>query len=640
MRLDRALPAAATVLATAGLLAGCSADPPDPADVGAEADGTAAALVDGLNAGDLADVPFTEVSGAEATDDLAEVVEGMGDRAATVSLGEVTESDGDDGGAATATVTWSWPLTETDVWTYTSDIALERDADDTWEVVWGHEVVEPSLNAASVLEASDLTGGRGDIIGADGLRLVTERPVVRVGIDRSTVGEARAGSSAAALAKLVGVAPEPYRERVVAAGELAFVEAITLRTADVPPQLGARADAIPGALLLPDEVPLAPTRDFAAPILGTVGEVTAEMIEEEPERFEVGDTAGLSGLQARYDEQLQGTSGVLVEAVGSDGRAREVVRVGGSDGEPLRITLDERLQSQAETLLADVGPASALVAVRPSDGAILAAANGSGTDGLNLATFGQYAPGSTFKSVSSLALLRNGVRPDTPVPCTATVDVDGRDFENYDDYPAAALGQIPFRTAVANSCNTAFIAERTRLADTDLADAAASLGLGVDHDLGFPAYFGSVEPPTTETGRAADMIGQGTVLASPMAMATVMASIAEGDLVVPRLLEQVEVSPPAGVTPVSEREAAQLRGLLRAVVTEGSGSQLADVPGPPVIAKTGTAEYAAGDGSIRTHAWMIAAQGDLAVAVFVEDGASGSSTAGPVVEAFLRSAAG
>jgi cell division protein FtsI/penicillin-binding protein 2 len=83
-----------------------------------------------------------------------------------------------------------------------------------------------------------------------------------------------------------------------------------------------------------------------------------------------------------------------------------------------------------------------------------------------------------------------------------------------------------------------------------------------------------------------------------------------------------------------------LHGLLRGVVTGGSGRGLADVPGPPVIAKTGTAEYGEpqGDGSLRTHAWMIAAQGDLAVAVFVERGESGSRTAGPILEEFLRNA--
>jgi cell division protein FtsI/penicillin-binding protein 2 len=298
--------------------------------------------------------------------------------------------------------------------------------------------------------------------------------------------------------------------------------------------------------------------------------------------------------------------------------------------------MDLELQLAAESLLAGVGPASAIVAVRPSDGAILAAANGPGTDGYNMATFGQFAPGSTFKSVSSLALLRDGLGADDTVSCPPTITVDGKSFKNYSDYPSSGIGQIPFRTAVANSCNTAFISERDRLGDRDLFDAAASLGMGIDHDLGFPAYFGSVEPPASETGKAADMIGQGTVLASPMVMATVIASVQEGRLVVPRLVEQVEVSAPDH-TKLTGAEAGTLQSLLRGVVTSGSGSGLADVPGPPVIAKTGTAEFER-DGSIRTHAWMIAAQGDLAVAVFVEDGESGSQTAGPILEGFLRAA--
>ncbi len=75
--------------------------------------------------------------------------------------------------------------------------------------------------------------------------------------------------------------------------------------------------------------------------------------------------------------------------------------------------------------------------------------------------------------------------------------------------------------------------------------------------------------------------------------------------------------------------------MMRAVVERGSGSVLADVPGGPVIAKTGTAEF--GDKPpLPTHAWMVAGRDDLAVAVFVERGESGSGTAGPILEKFLR----
>jgi cell division protein FtsI/penicillin-binding protein 2 len=243
--------------------------------------------------------------------------------------------------------------------------------------------------------------------------------------------------------------------------------------------------------------------------------------------------------------------------------------------------------------------------------------------------------------VSSLALLRAGLRPGTPVSCPATTVVNGKRFKNYSDYPAGGLGRITLATAVANSCNTAFIGQRDRVSQADLADAAAGLGLGVDHDRGFPAYFGSVPRTAAEagsvTGHAASMIGQGKVLASPMAMAAVAASVGRGSLVVPRLLpaHKTDATPPAA--PLTAREAAQLRSLMRGVVTRGSGSFLASLPGAPVVAKTGTAEF--GDRApLQTHAWMIAVHGDLAVAVFVDVGESGSGTAGPILDRFLRAA--
>ena len=153
--------------------------------------------------------------------------------------------------------------------------------------------------------------------------------------------------------------------------------------------------------------------------------------------------AGLSGLQARYDEQLRGTPGVAVDAVPEKGNPRELFRTEATPGDPLVLSLDLGLETKAEELLAGVGPASALVAIRPSTGEILAAANGPGNGGQNLATFGQAAPGSTFKTVSSLALLRAGLTPDTVVPCTPTITVDGKEFKNYSDYPSQRARRHP-----------------------------------------------------------------------------------------------------------------------------------------------------------------------------------------------------
>ena len=619
----------AFVLAAAGLSACDAAEKVS----GPDADEAVGVLTSALVSGDFADVAFTDQTPDDVTAEYASVVEGMGDGEPTVSADEAAESDG----TATATLTWTWPVADNE-WTYTTDAELTQ-ADDEWQVAWSRELVEPSLAAETTLDVTPIAGARGPIVGADGIQLVTDRPVVRFGIDRSQVPAAQAGASARRLAELVDIDAAAYVKQVEAAGDQAFVEAIVYRKQEVPTAVGSGYQAIKGALAIQDEIPLGPTRGFAAPILGTVGDVTAEMIEDDPDRYQVGDQAGLSGLEARYDEQLQGTDGAVVNAVGPNGGERELFRADAKPGTPLEVTLDQALQVAAERELAGVGPASAIVAIKPSTGAVVAAANGPGTDGYNIATYGQLAPGSTFKSVSSLALLRAGLTPETVVPCTSTIVVDGKSFKNYDDYPSGGIGDIPLRSAVANSCNTAFISQAGKVGDGDLAGAAASLGLGIDHDLGFPAYFGSVPPPESQTEAAADLIGQGAVLASPMAMATAIASIQSGRTVVPRLVRSVDVSVPDEAEPLAGSEAAALRSMLRGVVTAGSGAGLLDVPGPPVIAKTGTAEFEK-DGKVLTHAWMIGAQGDLAVAVFVDVGESGSGTAGPILEAFLRAAHG
>ncbi|AIY19409.1 penicillin-binding protein [Pimelobacter simplex] len=584
----------------------------------------------------LATVPFTGAEGAAVSKSYAELVAGMDGIAPKITVGKVD----DEADRPTATLAWSWPVVEgADPWAYETTVGLVHEGD-RWSVTWAPDVVAPDLAEGDTLDAVTLPTQRGDITGAGGSVLVTERAVVRVGIDRSRVPAAEAPASARALARLVDVDPAPFVKAVEGAGPRAFVEAITYRADAVPAAVRSRISSITGAHQVSGRLSLGPSRDFAAPILGRVGPVTAEMVEKDPDVYRSGDVAGLSGLQARYDEQLRGAPGRVVRAVPAAGEAqsRELYRHDPVAGKPLAITLVERLQTLAEQTLADVGPASALVAIRPSDGSILAAANGAGTGGQNYATFGQLAPGSTFKAVTSLALLRAGLTPDSTVRCTPTVTVNGKQFKNYSDYPASAIGTIPLREAIAQSCNTALINQRGDLSDGDLSGAAATLGLGIDHDLGFPSYFGEVPAkPASDTEGAADLIGQGKVLASPMAMATVIASVQAGKTVVPRLVDQVKVSVPSAATPLTVGEADQLKAMLRRVVTDGSGRGLLDVPGPPVIAKTGTAEYSDG-GTIKTHAWMIAAQGDLAVAVFVQTGASGSQTAGPLLEAFLRGA--
>ncbi|HLN75923.1 MAG TPA: penicillin-binding transpeptidase domain-containing protein [Nocardioidaceae bacterium] len=625
-----------TVLATVAVLVlltgGCTSSATDEETAQEAAD----ALAKGLTTGKLTGIPFDGRNGKQAQRWWTRAVAGMGTSIRNVSVSGLSESK--DGDTATARIAYTWSLSGTGTkWTYDTTVALRRRADDRWAAKLAPAVLAPGLKQDERLGLTRKAAPRADILGAGGTKLVTERPVLRFGIDKANVHVSQQVDSARRLAVLLDVDAAAFASRVKAAGEKAFVEALVLRRSDVTAGQRRRLNEIAGAVALPDELPLAPTRDFARPILGTVGPVTAEIVKKSNGAYAAGDEAGLSGLQQRYDEQLRGTPGVLVNAVPAEGDPRELFSTEPMPGKPLRLTLDPALQTTAERLLQGVGPASAVVAVRPSDGEVLAAASGPGSQGYSTATLGQYAPGSTFKVVSSLALLRAGLTPDSTVPCTRTIVVDGKSFKNYDDYPASGLGRIPLSTAVANSCNTAFISQHADVSRQQVKDAAASLGVGVDHDLGFPVFLGSVAEEGTETEHAASLIGQGKVLASPIAMATVAASVGAGHTVVPTLVPDGVVDGAAPPEPLTAAEASKLRGLMRGVVTRGSGTFLSGIPGAPVLAKTGTAEF--GDKNPpQTHAWMIAVQGDLAAAVFVDVGESGSRTAGPILEQFLRAA--
>ncbi|MCW2847378.1 MAG: penicillin-binding protein [Marmoricola sp.] len=583
-------------------------------------------LATALSAGNVKGVEFTS-TGAPAQ--YAAVTAGVHD--ADVSAGKAT-SDGD---TASGRLRWRWKVGPK-TWSYETTVKLTQ-GHDGWLVRWSPTLVEPSLKPGEKLDETTTSPERGSILGAGDQPIVAPRPVLRVGIDKLKLTQAAVAGSATSLARLVDIDGPRFVKQAVAAGPKAFVQAIVYRRAEAPQAVLSAIAGIPGAAVVAGELPLAPTKDFASAVLGSVGPATAELVKDSKGRIRAGDDVGLSGLQKRYDEQLFGTRGATIAAVDDRDQRRTLFKADPAPGNPLRTTIDIPTQKLAQRALAGVGPASALVAIRPSTGEILAVASGPGSKGYSTATVGQYAPGSTFKIVTALALLRAGVSPTTQVDCPRTTVVDGKTFKNYSDYPSSGIGRIRLEDAFANSCNTAFIGERGKLKDDSLASAAASLGLGVDHDTGFSSFFGAVTAPKSQTQAAASMIGQGTVLASPMAMATVVASVVKGSLVVPSLLpdQKVDRQPPA--QPLTATEAGQLRQLMRGVVERGSGALLQGLPGGPVIAKTGTAEF--GDKPpLPTHAWMVAGRDNLAVAVFVERGASGSGTAGPVLRDFLANA--
>jgi cell division protein FtsI/penicillin-binding protein 2 len=628
MRAGRWLATAALVAGTAG----CSSSVPDPQPA-------AQALADALSSQDLTSLELDQPAGTvqSAFDDI---VDGMSPATVEVDVADVVADESAEVPRRTVTLLVTWDLDGTgpgtDVWTYSAEAALTLEEDEAgprWAVVWSPALVHPDLSGNAVLVARRDQPRRADIVATDGRAIVTARPVARVGLDKVRLGDTDPDGPARQLAGLVGIDPERYVEAVSAAGESAFVEAIVLRQAEAD-RIADEVAAIEGARALPDELPLAPTRAFARPLLGTVGPATAEVVDASEGAVAATDLVGLSGLQARYDARLRGTPGSTVTAVSPDDPAVTLHTTQPRPGDPLVVTLDRELQTVADDLLTGERSPSALVAIRPSTAELLAVASGPGGAGYSTATLGQYAPGSVFKMVTALALLRSGVAQDDELTCPNVISVDGKQFTNYSDYPRDALGDIPLRRVFAESCNTAFIGQVDRLEWTDLTAAGTALGLAGDADLGFDAYMGDLGTPTSRVEQAAGLIGQGPVLLSPLAAATMAASSVAGP-VTPLLLPDV-VGEPLGPTDAWD-ELTPLREMMALAVTDGTARVVADVPGPPVLAKTGTAEFGTDDPP-DTHGWMVAVQGDLAVAVFVEQAESGSATAGPILRAFLTQA--
>jgi cell division protein FtsI/penicillin-binding protein 2 len=566
--------------------------------------------------------------------DLAALVTGMGKATQTVTVASMTEPED---GAARATLRHVWTLPGAGAqWSYETPLEL-RKGDARWAGVWNPAMVAPGLVAGETLSLQRRQPDRAPILGAGGTPIVQPRKVYRIGIDKTKTSGSEAVTSARVLAAALDIDVDNFVSAVEKAGPRAFVEALTARVGS-PQESAARAVDAPGVHLVQDERMLAPTSTFARPILGVVGDATAEIVEKSEGKVVAGDTVGIGGVQAAFNDQLAGQPGYAVLARGGP-TERTLFTTEPTPGTPVTLTLDVATQEAAESVLAPVEPASAIVAIQPSTGHVLAAASGPGGNGTSTATQSRSAPGSTFKTVSTLALLRSGLTPSSTVECSPTVTVDGRSFKNVTGFPASALGSVPFSSAFAHSCNTAFISAGEKLAPTDLPAAAAALGLTAQAALGVPAFLGSVPEPKPGTEQAASMIGQGKVLASPLGMATVAASIGAGRTVTPSLVVDAKTpAPQAPDKPVTAAEAAQIRTLMRGVVEDGSATFLLDVPGAPVVAKTGTAEFGEA-GALKEHAWMIAIQGDLAVAVFVEEGTGGASTAGPLLEKFLRAVA-
>jgi len=507
---------------------------------------------------------------------------------------------------------------------WVSPVVVEQGADGAWALNPSPSTIHPDLTSSNRIQRERVQPARAPILDRFGRKLAWSQPIVRVGLE---AGKADA-AAARKLAGIVGTSGTTLAKTLAGTPTGQFVEAIVLRKAEYA-AIAAKVAAVKGISLQNDVRALAPTAAFARGVLGSVAPATKETLANAGDSASASDEVGSFGLQYAFQKQLAGTANTAVQIVATaTGKVvTTIAATNGTPGTPLTTTLDYTVQAAAEKAVAgSTGHRASMVVVQPSTGQVLAVANGPAARNDNPAMTGHYAPGSTFKIVTSSALIAAGLTENSNVPCTTSINVDGRKFVNYDALPV--MGTMTLRRAFELSCNTAFISQRGKVPGSALHDMATTYGIGsTAWDLPVDAFSGSVPAPTTATDLAASMIGQAKIIVSPLAMAEVAGAVKSGGVNPPTL---VKGASPGSATALPSVTASTLRSMMRSTVANGTGTVLAGQG--DVGAKTGTAEI-----GTKTNAWMVGFRGDLAFAVVVEGGASGGHDAGPIVKTLLSS---
>jgi cell division protein FtsI/penicillin-binding protein 2 len=559
---------------------------------------------------------------ASFADDHQAVVDDLQVAEATYELDSVDTG----GGTAVARYHAALELTGLGRWDYDGTLTLERE-DGDWLVDWSPATIHPELGQGEHLERTRQWPERAPILDANDQPIATGRAARIIGLEPQAILDLN--QIKAAFQSQLAVDPATIDAALNARGVQPdhFVTITTIDKARYD-QVAPVIYPLPGTRFRDTFLRGGPTPEFAAHVLGSFGEVTAERLAELGPPYEAGDQVGLTGIEARFETQLAGTPSGEIRTVAAADQVEVIATIEGRAPEPVRTTLDPAVQAAVEVALGDTTQATAVVVVDAASNIRAVASRPMGE--FNRAFGGAYPPGSTFKVVTTVALLGQGVTPDTTVDCEPTANAGGRQFRNFE---SSSLGPVPFGLAFAQSCNTAFISAAAGVPDPDLVAAAESFGFNAAYTIGLSTEGGSFPAPESVTEHAAAVIGQGRVTASPLHMATVAGTVIDGTWDPPALLRDglpagEQAAAPPAPTQLAAGASDTLRTLMRRVVTEGSGTAAA-VPGVDIAGKTGTAEFGGGDPP-PTHAWFIGIRGDLAVSVLVEDGGVGGQVAAPL----------
>jgi penicillin-binding protein 2 len=434
----------------------------------------------------------------------------------------------------------------------------------------------------------------------------------------------------------------------------------------------------------------------ASHLIGYLGEISEGELKSG--RFPYsrsGDFIGKFGVEKGYESYFHGEPGrrkVQVNALGQVTGILETVET--VPGKNVYLTLDVDLQRKTEELL--VGKAGAAVAMDPSNGHILAMASSPAFDpnafveGMtheawnelatnefhpmeNKAIQGRYPPASTFKIVTAIAGLEEGIiNEDTKHHCPGYYRYGNR---TYRCWKRGGHGSLDVIGALAESCDVFFFQVGERLGVDRLAQYAKSCGLGMHTGIHLDEEAAGLIPTSAwklrkigvpwQGGETLSVaIGQGFNLVTPIQMVSLVAAVGNGGtrykpLVVDRAqaaggpLVNVELPQPMGRLPASDKTLQLVKIALVDAVSKREGTGwIARIPGVQVAGKTGTAQVVAmeqGDEEksledtpfrLRDHAWFVAfapaEEPQIAVAVLVEHGGHGATAAGPIAREMIK----
>jgi penicillin-binding protein 2 len=538
---------------------------------------------------------------------------------------------------------------------------------------------------------------RGDILDRDGNVLVDNRTSLALQLDPRELPEDPTAERAelARVGELAGMSVRKVRRTIRESEEVAAGAPVTLRrdvAYDLAYYLEENQGRYPGLAVERVFVRHYPNGSRAAHVLGSVGEVNEEELEEKRyEDLEPGDTIGKGGVESTYDELLRGEPGITrvqVDATGQPTPGGQLVSQPPTPGENLKLTIDSEVQEAGEASLASYGLPGAFVAMDVHNGEVLGLGSYPTYDPTtftkprsqaqveeffadpewapltNRATESYYPTGSTFKIITALAALEEGViTPATTINDAGSIEIAGQRFQNAGN---EAYGPLTLEPALQVSSDVFFYELGREMNQTEYLQEWAHR-LGISHPTGIDLPWESeglvpsrkwrddlyAEGETERPWAVGDNIqlatGQGDLQANPLQMAVAYAALGNGGkIVTPHLGKELEDAAGRVLRELDSPAAreVQIDPASRSLILQGLHDSAQAPRGTsypvfggfpvPVAGKTGTAQRLPHP----DQAWFVVLapypNPRIVTAVTIEGGGFGAETAAPAALRILE----